>query len=118
MLLELPEVVEMLACPEQDECSFDRCLVAATGGVAHARDQTAAPLSIADVRRRRGAAVHECVAECDVPRLESMELAIEVLAAALESGLAVCHLSERGERLRRPADARRAADERPDVLHV
>src|SRR5437870_930376 len=46
----------MLACPEQDERSFDRRLVAAAGGVAHAGEETPAALGVADVRRRHAAA--------------------------------------------------------------
>src|SRR5439155_18786170 len=82
---EPPEVVEMLARPEQHECGPDRCLVAAAGGVADAREQTAAALGVADVRRWHRTAVHECVPERDVPRLKSMDLAVEVLAAGLEA---------------------------------
>src|SRR5439155_3902898 len=52
------------------------------------------------------------------PRLERMNLAVEVLAAALESQVAVHHPSERSERLRCPADTRRAAYERTDALYV
>ena len=47
-----------------------------------------------------------------------MDLAVEILAAALETRVALGHASERFERLRRPADARRAADERCDALDV
>jgi hypothetical protein len=56
--------------------------------------------------------------ERDVPRLESVEFAVEVPAASLESRVAVHHESERRERLRRTADARSAADQCADVLHV
>jgi hypothetical protein len=108
--LETPEVVEMLACPEQDERGADRRLVAAAGGITHAGEKTPAAFGVADVWRRHGAAVYERVPECDIPRLEGMELAVEVLAAARESCLAVGHAPERRERLRCPADARRAAD--------
>src|SRR5437870_10850396 len=108
----------MLACPEQYERSFDRRLVAAAGGVAHAGEETPATLGVADVRRWHAAAIHERVPECDVPRLESVELAVEVLPAVLESCPAVRHAPERRERLRCPADARRTADQRRDVLHV
>src|SRR5439155_9366411 len=111
-------VVERLARPEQDECGVDRCLVATAGCVAHAREQPAAPLVVPDVRRRYGTVVHERVPERDVPRLERMNLAVEVLAAALESQVAVHHPSERSERLRCPADTRRAAYERTDALYV
>ena len=108
----------MLARPEQDERGVDRRLVAAARGVAHAREEPAAALGVADVRRRHRAVVDERVPERDVPRLERMELAVEVRAAALESRVAVRHPSERRERLRCAADARRAADERCDVLDV
>src|SRR5712691_8521651 len=47
-----------------------------------------------------------------------MDLAVEVLAAALESGVAVRHPSERRERLRSAAQARDAPDQRSDVLDV
>src|SRR5712691_7037650 len=47
-----------------------------------------------------------------------MDLAVEVLAAALESRVAVRHPSERRERLRSAAQARNACDQRCDVLHV
>src|SRR5712691_3534291 len=56
--------------------------------------------------------------EQDERGLDRFLIAVEVLAAALESCLAVRHASERRERLRRPAYARRAADQRRDVLHV
>src|SRR5438132_3188467 len=72
--LEMPEIVEMLARPEQLKCGVDCRLVAAAGGVAHAREQTAAALGVADVRRRHRAVVHERVPERDVPRLECMDL--------------------------------------------
>ena len=84
----------MLVRPEQDERSLDRGLVAAAGGLAHALEKTAAALGVADVLRRNGAGVHERVPECDIPRLERMQLAVEVLAAALESSLAVRHAPE------------------------
>ncbi len=50
--LEAPEIVEMLARPEQDERGGDRRLVAAARGIADAREQAAAALGVADVRRR------------------------------------------------------------------
>jgi hypothetical protein len=37
--LEPPEVVEMLACPEQDEPGGKRLLVAASSSVSHAGEQ-------------------------------------------------------------------------------
>ena len=73
--LEAPEVVEMLARPEQHQRGLDRLLVAPRGGVADAREQAAASLGVADVRRRHRPVVHERVAERDVPRLERVELA-------------------------------------------
>src|SRR5437899_3427254 len=99
----------MLACPEEHERSLDRCLVATAGRFADAGEQTRTTLGVAQVGRRHRAAVHEGVAERDVPRLEGMELAVEVLAAALES-CAVCRARQRCERLRRATDARRAPD--------
>src|SRR5436190_13178013 len=108
----------MLARPEKDKRSLDGCLVASPGGVTHAGKETAFALRVTDVCRRHWAAVHEGVPERDVPRLESIELVLEVLATALKSCLAVRHAPERGQRLRRPADARRGGDQRRDVLHV
>src|SRR5204862_341583 len=98
--LQTPEVVEMLARPEQNERGLHSFLVATASGLAHAREKAAAALGVSDMGRRHAAAVHERVPECDVPRLESVELAVEILAAALESRLAVGHAPERGERLR------------------
>ena len=108
----------MLARPQQDERCVDRRLVAAAGGVPHAGDKTTAALRVADVRRRHGTVVHERVPECDVPRLQGVELPVEVLGAALESRRAVHHARERRERLRCPADACCAPDQSPDVLDV
>ena len=51
----------MLACPEQDERGVDRGLVAAARSVAHASDERAAALGVADVRRRNRADVDERV---------------------------------------------------------
>jgi len=62
----------MLACPEQDERGVDRGLVAAARSVAHASDERAAALGVADVRRRNRAGVDERVPERDIPRLERM----------------------------------------------
>src|SRR5207249_1318803 len=69
-------------------------------------------------RRRHGTVVHERVPECDVPRLQGVELPVEVLGAALESRRAVHHARERRERLRCPVDVRCAPDQSPDVLDV
>src|SRR5207244_5571596 len=66
--LEAPEVVEMLARPEQHERGIDRCLVAITGSFPHAREKTPASLGVADVRRRHRPPVHERVTEGHVPR--------------------------------------------------
>src|SRR5439155_11492793 len=68
-------------------------------------------------RRRHGTVVHEGVPECDVPGLEGLEFAVEVLAAALEACLAIRHARERYE-LRCSADTRGARYECRDVLHV
>src|SRR5215216_3620676 len=102
----------MLARPEQDERGIHR------RGVADAPEKLAAALSVADVWGRHLASVGERVSERDVPGLEGLELATEVAGAALEPIIAVRHTCECRKRLRCPADARRAADERGDVLHV
>src|SRR6476646_10155995 len=54
----------------------------------------------------------------DVARLEVLELAVEVAGALLDARVEVRHAPECGERLGRAADARRAADERCDILDV
>src|SRR5438132_10405034 len=101
--LEVPEVVEMLARPQKEERRADGRLVAAASGIPDAREEAAAAVGVADVRRRDRALVHERVAERDVPGLQRVQLAVEVLAAALEPRAAVRHASELGERLRRPS---------------
>src|SRR4051794_27499126 len=93
--LETPEVLEMLARPQQRERRVDRCLVATAGSFTHTRQKPAAALGVADVRRRHRAVVHERVPQCDVPGLERMELAVEVLTASLESRAAISHSCER-----------------------
>jgi len=70
---EAPEVVQMLARPEQHGRGMDRCLVSTARGVAHACKQAATTVCVANVRWRNGAVVHERVPERDVPRLERME---------------------------------------------
>src|SRR6266511_3496246 len=50
--LQAPEVVEMLARPEQDERGIHRRFVVSTRGVADAPEKLAAALGVADVRGR------------------------------------------------------------------
>src|SRR5258707_15142724 len=106
----------MLARPQQYERSVDRCLVAAEGSLADALEQPAAAVGVADVRRWHRAGVHERVPERDVPRLERVELTVEVPSAALESGVAIRHPAEHLERMRSAADAGHAANQRGGVF--
>src|SRR6266540_4271200 len=98
--LQAPEIVEMLARPEQDERGIHRCFVVAARGVADAPEKLAAALGVADVWGRHLASVDERVSERDVPGLEGLELATEVAGAALEPVIAVRHTCECRKRLR------------------
>ncbi len=118
MRLETPEIVDVLARPEQVQRGENCRLVAAARGLAYAREQTAEAVGVANVRRRDGVIVHECVPERDVPRLERVDLGVEVLAAAREPQVVVGHARKRFEGLRRAANSRRTADERSDILDV
>src|SRR5439155_13558803 len=111
-------VVEILARPQQYERGLDGLLVASGGRLAHTGEQAAPALRVAHVRLRRRATVYERVPERDVPRMERLELAVEVPAALLEPRRPADQAREPRERLRGPADARGPADERRGVLHV
>ena len=89
----------MLARPEQYEPGANGRLVAVARGFADAREETAAAVCVADVPRRDCAPVHERVPERDVPRLQCVQLAVEGLAAALESRLLDHRLPAQSERL-------------------
>src|SRR5205823_430106 len=89
--LEPPQVVEMLARPEEDESGAQLRLVTGGGGFAHAGEQTSPAFRIADVRPRDCRAVDERVAERHVPRAQRLNLAVEVLAASLEPRVAIGH---------------------------
>ena len=84
----------MLARPEQDERRLDTGLVMSARGVAHAAEKAAASFGVAYVRLRHRPAVYEGVSECDVPGLESLDFALEVLATTLESSPSICHAPE------------------------
>ena len=62
--------------------------------------------------------MNEGIAKRDVPRTQRMNLAVQVLAALREPGFAIRHAAERRKRLRRPPDACRAGNERPDTFDV
>src|SRR5437588_3512969 len=115
---EPPQVVQVLACPEQNERRTQLRLVTAGDGLAHAREEAAPALSVGNVRPRDRRAVDEGVAERDVPGAERIDLAVEVLAAALELRVAVGHPGECRERLGRAPHACRARDELPETLDV
>jgi IS605 OrfB family transposase len=114
--LEPPEVVDMLARPQQHQRGACGSVVACADGVTHAHEQAASTLVVAEVGRRHRAPVHDRVSERDEPRVQRVQLAIEVLPTALEPGRGIGHLAERGERLPRPTDTRGTADERGDLL--
>src|SRR5579862_2849180 len=116
MRLESPQVVEVLAREEQDERGAGCRLVGASRGFSCARQQLGASIEIADVRRRHGTVVRDRVAERHVPGLETVELAVEVPATGNEAATAVGHARQRLEREGGSPDARRAADERGDIL--
>src|SRR5256885_6036703 len=108
----------MLAGPEQDERGCHRRPVAAASRVAYTGEEAASSLGVADVWWRYRALTYECVTERDVPRVQRVQLAVEVLAAVLKSCVAVHHLRESGERERCSADTCGTADQCRDVLDV
>ena len=94
MCLEPPEVLEVLARPEQPKRCTHRRLVAATRSVAHAGEKPATALGVPDVRSRRLASLDERGSERRVPRFQGLELAVEVAGAALDGRVRVRHASE------------------------
>src|SRR6516165_12194516 len=97
VLLELPESVEMLARPDQVEGRSHPRPVPARECCTDALDESATPLGVPNVRRRRRGAVHERVAEADVPGPQGMNLGIEIGCTGHERFVAVGHLGERRE---------------------
>ena len=67
MRFEAPEIVEVLARPQENEGGTEFRLVAAGDGVAYTREQSSAPRRVADVLWRRRGAVDEGIAERDEP---------------------------------------------------
>src|SRR2546428_7858285 len=72
VLLELPEGVEVLAGPDQVDRGTHLRLVAAGKRLAHAHHESAAPLGVANVRRRHGRAAYERIAQGDVPATQAL----------------------------------------------
>ena len=68
--------------------------------------------------RRRCTLIDQCVTEGDVPRVERVELVLDVRAAVVEPCRAVQHAFQRDEGQRRAAKAFGSAHERGDVLDV
>src|SRR4051794_40849504 len=89
----------MLARPQDGEGRADGRFVASTGGIAKARHQAAGALDVADVRWGHRATVHERIAQSDVPRLQRMELTIEMAAAMPQLAVAVGHAPQGRERV-------------------
>src|SRR5690348_8601018 len=118
MCLEAPQVLEVLARPEQPERCVHCRLVAAARGVAYAGEEPAAALGVAEVWWRHLASLDERGSERGVPRLQGLEFAVEVAGTALEMRVRVRHAPECAERLRCAANTRRAADERRDILDI
>jgi hypothetical protein len=114
VLLELPEGVEVLACPDQVERRPQLAAVAAGQCVPHAVVHPSPALCVAVVRRRHRRAVEEGVTQGHVPRPDGVHLGVEVGPAGPEPVVAVRHLGQRGERVGGPPEARRAGDERGD----
>src|SRR4029079_14718927 len=102
--LEPPEVVYVLARPQQHEPGALRAVILCASGVTHALEQAASALVVADVGRRHRTPVHDRVSECHEPRVQRVQLTIEVLPTAPEPGRGIGHLSQRTERLSCPAD--------------
>jgi hypothetical protein len=95
--LETPQVVEVLARPQQNEGRPPLRVVTAGYRVAHALEQAPPTFHVPDVRRRNRAAVDEGFTEGDVPRTQCVHLPVEVLAACPQAVAAFGHAAERRE---------------------
>src|SRR5256885_14053344 len=95
MRFEAPEMIEVLASPEEDESRADLSFVSPRDGGVHALEQTPATTQIPDVRRRDRCVVDECVTQRDVPGADRLCLSVEVLTTSRQTPVAVRHAPER-----------------------
>jgi hypothetical protein len=116
MRFEAPEMVEVLASPEEDEGRADLLLVSTRDGGVHALEQTPAAIQIPYVRRGDRCVVDECVTERDIPGTHRVGLSVEILAIPRQARVAVHHVPERRQGLSGAPHTRGAGDQRSDAL--
>jgi hypothetical protein len=92
---ELPEVVEVLTCPQQGEGGADLGTVSGLEGAAHAPHDLSVVVIIAGRWRGERRPLNEGIREADVPGAKRIDLSGQSLGALLDARSAGAHRGER-----------------------
>src|SRR5256714_7580591 len=93
--LEAPEMVEVLAPPQEDECRRYLALVSGREDVVHALEQTTATFHVTKMRRRDPGVVGERVAQRDLPAAGRVGLDVEAYAPNRQARVPCPHAPQR-----------------------